>query len=76
MLTAKDISEFKEYLQSGRWDDDFGFRTPDGQAEMLDLVESLFELCEIADEVLTRRLYKQMSGTMDRDPVSVSLKGE
>ncbi len=76
MLTAKDISEFKEYLQSGRWDDDFGFRSPDGQAEMLDLVESLFELCEIADEVLTRRLYKQMSGTMDRDPVSVSLKGE
>ncbi len=67
MLTARVVAEFKDYLKSGRWEEDFSYRTPDGQAEMLDLVESLFELCEIADEVLTRRLYKQMSGAMEEE---------
>ena len=62
MITARQVAEFKEYLSSGRWDEDFGYRTPDGQDEMLDLIESLFELCELADEVLSRRLYQNMSG--------------
>ncbi len=65
MLTARSVAEFKEYLKSGRWDEDFDYRTPDGQGEMLDLIESLFELCELADDVLTRRLYRQMGGVME-----------
>ncbi len=63
MLRLKDIEEFKEYLSSGRWAEDFDFRTQDGQDEMLDLVEALFDLCEVADEVLTKKLYQRMSGT-------------
>ncbi len=62
MITARQVAEFKEYLSSGRWDEDFGYRTPDGQEEMLDFIESLFDLCELADEVLSRRLYRNMSG--------------
>lgn len=62
MLTQKSIEEFKEYLHSGRWEEDFGYRTADGQAEMLDMLESLFELCELADEVLTKKLYENMGG--------------
>lgn len=60
MLTEKAIKEFKEYLESGRWDEDYGYRTPDGQAEMLDMIESIFELCELADKILSEKLYKQM----------------
>ncbi len=74
MITAKAVEEFKEYLKSGRWDEDFGYRTPDGQGEMLDLIESLFELCEIADEVLTRRLYRHMSGVMEKEEVASPIK--
>ncbi|HID97254.1 MAG TPA: hypothetical protein EYP57_03570 [Thermodesulfobacteriaceae bacterium] len=66
MLTSRAIAEFHEYLSSGRWEEDFGYRTPDGQGEMLDLVESLFELCELADTVLTRRLYQQMGGHLGK----------
>lgn len=62
MLKLKDIQEFKEYLSSGRWAEDFDFRTQDGQDEMLDLIENLFELCEVADEILTKKLYQRMSG--------------
>jgi len=67
MLTSKDIAEFKEYLESGRWEEDFGYRTPDGQAEMLDLIESIFELGEIADKVLSRRFYQQMQGMLPEE---------
>lgn len=60
MITMKSVLEFKEYMESGRWEEDFQYRTPDGQAEMLDLLENIFVLCEKADEILTKRLYKQM----------------
>ena len=62
MITSDSIEEFKQYLESGRWEEDFEYRTQDGQAEMLDMLESLFELCETADEILTRKLYKNMRG--------------
>ncbi len=61
MLSQKDLDQFKEYLSSGRWEEDFGYRTPDGQAEMLDLLESIFEICELADEILTKKFYKNMN---------------
>ncbi len=63
MLTEKTIEEFKQYLSSGRWEEDFGYMSKDGQDEMLDLLESLFELCELADKVLTKKLYKNMMGS-------------
>ncbi|MGB9711793.1 MAG: hypothetical protein ACP5SG_07165 [Dissulfurimicrobium sp.] len=58
----KTITEFMQYLTSGQWEEDFECRTPDGQAEMLDLIETIFDLCEAADSILTKRLYKQMGG--------------
>ncbi len=75
MITARQVKEFKEYLSSGRWDEDFGYRTPDGQAEMLDFMESLFELCDLADEVLSKRLYRNMAGgeEQEAEPASSSL---
>ncbi len=62
MITSDGIEEFKQYLASGQWEEDFEYRTPDGQAEMLDMLEALFELCETADEILTKKLYKNMRG--------------
>ncbi len=62
MITLESIEEFKKYLASGRWEEDFEYRTQDGQAEMLDMLEALFQLCETADEILTRKLYKNMRG--------------
>ena len=62
MITSKNIKQFREYLASGRWEEDFGYMTKDGQDDMLDLLDSLFELCELADKVLTKKLYKNMLG--------------
>lgn len=59
MLTLKKLREFKEYLQSGAFIEDFEMRPPDGQAEMLEMIDLLFEICEIADEVMTKHFYRR-----------------
>ncbi len=65
MITAKNIALFKEYLSSGQWEEDFDYMTKEGQDEMLDLLESLFELCELADDILTRKLYRNMKSASE-----------
>lgn len=59
MLTLKKLQLFKEYLQSGEFIEDFENRPPDGQAEMLDMIDLLFEICEIADEVISKHFYRK-----------------
>ncbi|BAU23517.1 hypothetical protein THC_1144 [Caldimicrobium thiodismutans] len=59
MLTLKKLQEFKEYLESGAFIEDMEMRPPDGQAEMLDMIDLLFEICEKADEILSRHFYKK-----------------
>ena len=59
MLTLKKLQEFKEYLESGAFIEDLEIRPPDGQAEMLDMIDVLFQICEIADEVLSKHFYRK-----------------
>lgn len=59
MLTLKKLHEFKEYLASGAFIADLEMRPPDGQAEMLDMIDLLFEICELADEVLSKHFYRK-----------------
>ncbi len=61
MLTIKKLEEFRDYLKSGDFIKDFSMRTSDGQAEMLDMIELLFEVCELADEVLTKHFYRNLN---------------
>jgi hypothetical protein len=60
MLTLKKLQEFKEYLESGAFIEDFEMRTPDGQAEMLDMIDLLFEICEKANEVISQHFYRKL----------------
>ncbi len=64
MLTLKKLQEFKEYLENGSFIKDFEMRPPDGQGEMLDLIELLFEICEKADEVLSKHFYRKWGGAV------------
>ena len=60
MLTLKKLREFKEYLESGAFIEDFEMRPPDGQAEMLEMIDLLWEICEKADEVMTEHFYRRL----------------
>ncbi len=62
MLTLKKLQQFKEYIESGAFFEDFDQRPADGQAEMLDMLEVLFETCEIADQKLTEHFYRRWQG--------------
>jgi hypothetical protein len=59
MLTLKKLQEFKDYLESGAFIEDLEMRPPDGQAEMLDMLDLLFEICEKADEILSKHFYRK-----------------
>lgn len=59
MLTLKKLLEFKEYLESGAFIEDFEARPKDGQEEMLEMIDVLFQICEIADEVMTKHFYRK-----------------
>lgn len=59
MLTLKKLQEFKEYLESGAFIEDLEMRPPDGRAEMLDMIDLLFEICELANELLSKHFYRQ-----------------
>lgn len=60
MLTLKRLREFKEYLESGAFIEDFEMRPPDGQQEMLEMIDLLWEICEKADEVMTEHFYRRL----------------
>ncbi|MBX6423936.1 hypothetical protein [Thermosulfurimonas sp. F29] len=60
MLTLKRLREFKEYLESGAFLEDFEMRPPDGQAEMLEMIDLLWEICEKADEIMTEHFYRRL----------------
>ncbi len=72
LITSDSIEDFRKYLASGRWEEDFEYRTPDGQAEMLDMLDALFNLCELADDILTKKLYKNMRGEGRTVPFSAA----
>ena len=35
-------------------------RPPDGQAEMLEMIDLIWEICEKADEVMTEHFYRRL----------------
>ena len=68
MLTLKNLQEFKKYLESGAFIEDFEMRPPDGQAEMLDMIDTLFQICEIADKVISKHFYKRLGIEISEKP--------
>lgn len=59
MLTLKQLQLFKEYLASGDFIQDFENRPPDGQEEMLEMIDLLFQICDLADEVMSKHFYRK-----------------
>jgi len=67
MLTLKRLREFKEYLESGAFLEDFKMRPADGQEEMLEMIDLLWEICEKADEIMTQHFYRRLREEKNED---------
>jgi len=52
------IDGLKEYLQSGNLAEDFEYSAEERRYEILDFLEKLIELGEIADESATKIIFK------------------
>ncbi len=57
-LDEEYINNLKEYLNSGQLAEDFEYSPEERRYEILDFLEKLMELGEIADEIATKIIFK------------------
>lgn len=59
MLSEKYLSELEDYIKSGNLEEDFEYSSEERRVEILDYLERLMDLAEIADETATRIIFKK-----------------
>jgi hypothetical protein len=59
MLSEKYLNELEEYLKSGNLEEDFEYSSEERRIEILDYLERLMDLAELADETATRLIFKK-----------------
>ena len=64
MLNAKYIAELEEYLKSGDLEEDFKWSVEERRGEILEFLEKLMDLGELADETATHIIFKGQLGAL------------
>lgn len=57
-LTLQDLDKFEKALKNGQIEDQFTYGDEKERGEVLELLEKLMDVAEVADEVATRLLYR------------------
>lgn len=58
MLTKTDLEEFERQLQSGAIDAEFKCANEQQRGELLELLEKIMDVADLADEVATRLIFR------------------
>lgn len=58
MLTMQELGEFEEYIKSGQLERDFKYSPEDRRVEILELLEKMMDVAELADEAATRLIFR------------------
>ena len=58
MLNMPYLEELEEYLRSGRMEEDFVWSAEGRRHEMLEFLEKLMDVAELADEAATRMIFR------------------
>ncbi len=58
MLSEKFLNDLEQYLKSGNLEEDFEYSSEERRLEILDYLERLMDLAELADETATRLIFK------------------
>lgn len=58
MLTMEDLQKFEELMSSGELEEQFRDSSRARQYEILDLLEKLMDVAEVADATATRLIFK------------------
>lgn len=64
MLNLAYLEELEAYLKSGRMEDDFQWSAEGRRHEMLEFLEKLMDVAELADEAATRMIFKGSLGAL------------
>jgi hypothetical protein len=64
MLNARYITELTEYLKSGDLAEDFKWSVEERRGEILEFLEMLMDLGELADETATKIIFKGQLGAL------------
>ena len=64
MLNARYIAELGEYLSSGNLAEDFKWSVEERRGEILEFLEKLMDLGELADATATKIIFKGQLGAM------------
>ncbi len=59
MLNKKFLSDLEQYLASGELEQDFTHSSEERRLEMLDFLEKLMDVAELADRTATRIIFKK-----------------
>ncbi len=74
MINLKYIEELEEYIRSGTMEDNFAYSPEERRHEILEFLEKLMDVAELADEAVTRIIFK---GRFDASAIeSESTEGE
>lgn len=58
MLYMKDLVELEDYLTPGRLEDEFEYSPEERRHEVLEFLEKLMDVADIADATATRLIFK------------------
>ena len=58
MLDLAYLLKLEEYLKSGNMEEDFVYSAEGRRVEMLEFLEKLMDVAELADEAATRMIFK------------------
>lgn len=64
MLNTRYIAELEEYLKSGDLAEDFKWSVEERRGEILEFLERLMDLGELADETATKIIFKGQLGAL------------
>lgn len=71
MLNAKYLEELEEYMKSGQMEEDFKWSAEERREEMLEFLEKLMDLGELADQTATAIIFKgSQLGALMGNPAS------
>lgn len=63
MLNIEALEKFENALKSGQIDDMFNYGDEKERGELLELLEKLMDVAELADEVATRLIFRGIGKT-------------
>ncbi len=75
ILNKRYIEELEEYLNSGNLEEDFKWSVEERRGEILEFLEKLMDLGELADATATRIIFKGQLGALVGMPAGEGSKG-